>query len=155
MLTRICKEAGTSVIYTNHSIRSTTIQKLAEGRLEVREIMSISQRAPYTATGHLLWITEHGGATCCVPVMETSGPWRTAPQTALWNHLLNCRDPAWTLLTAVSATVLLMPICNSISKNSPKCISTHCTSESYYYVCLCLFVCVLDFQHSFIKKCIK
>ncbi len=31
MLSRISKEAGTSVVYTNHCIRSTTIQKLARG----------------------------------------------------------------------------------------------------------------------------
>ncbi len=42
MLSRISKEAGTSVIYTNHCIRSTTIQKLAEGGLEAREIMTVS-----------------------------------------------------------------------------------------------------------------
>ena len=42
MLKRICEQAGTSVIYTNHSIRSTTIQKLAECGLEAREIMSVS-----------------------------------------------------------------------------------------------------------------
>lgn len=36
------KEAGTSVICTNHSIRSTTIQKLAEYGLEMREIMAVS-----------------------------------------------------------------------------------------------------------------
>lgn len=42
MLSRISKDAGTSVIYTNHSIRSATIQKLAECGLETRERMAIS-----------------------------------------------------------------------------------------------------------------
>ncbi|GLD48616.1 uncharacterized protein AKAME5_000256200 [Lates japonicus] len=42
MLLRISKEAGTSVVYTNHCIRSTSVQKLAEGGLEAREIMTVS-----------------------------------------------------------------------------------------------------------------
>ena len=41
MLSSLSKEAGTSVIYTNHCIRSTTIQKLAEVGLEAREIMTV------------------------------------------------------------------------------------------------------------------
>ena len=41
MLPRICKKAGTR-IYTNHSLRATTIQKLADAGLEAREIMSVS-----------------------------------------------------------------------------------------------------------------
>ncbi|GLD67176.1 zinc finger MYM-type protein 4-like protein [Lates japonicus] len=45
MLSRISKEAGTSVVYTNHCIRSTTIQKLAE---------DTGPRVLSRATGHLL-----------------------------------------------------------------------------------------------------
>ena len=41
MLPRICKEAGTT-LYTNHSIRATTIQQLSDAGLEAREIMSVS-----------------------------------------------------------------------------------------------------------------
>lgn len=46
MLSRISKEAGTSVVSTDHCIWSTTIQKLAEGGLEAREIMAVSRHRP-------------------------------------------------------------------------------------------------------------
>lgn len=42
MLTRMCKEAGTSVIYTNHCIRSTAFHQLCNAGLDGRDIMSVS-----------------------------------------------------------------------------------------------------------------
>ena len=42
MLPRLCQEAGTSVRYTNHSLRATAKQKLSEARLASREIMAVS-----------------------------------------------------------------------------------------------------------------
>ena len=41
LLPKICIAAGTTT-YTNHSIRTTTVQKLANAGLEEREIMSVS-----------------------------------------------------------------------------------------------------------------
>ena len=42
MMSRISEEAGTAVRYTNHCVRSTCIQRLAEAGLEAREIMAVS-----------------------------------------------------------------------------------------------------------------
>lgn len=42
MLARMCKEAGTSVIYTNHCIRSTPFHQLCDTGLEGREIIPVS-----------------------------------------------------------------------------------------------------------------
>lgn len=44
MLARMCKEAGTSVIYTNHCIRSTPFHQLCDAALEGREIIPVSVR---------------------------------------------------------------------------------------------------------------
>ncbi|XP_041713026.1 uncharacterized protein LOC121546074 [Coregonus clupeaformis] len=41
LLPKICRATG-STTYTNHSIRTTTVQKLANADLEAREIMSVS-----------------------------------------------------------------------------------------------------------------
>ncbi|KAK6307526.1 hypothetical protein J4Q44_G00226740 [Coregonus suidteri] len=41
LLPKICRAAGTTT-YTHHSIRTTTVQKLANAGLEAREIMSVS-----------------------------------------------------------------------------------------------------------------
>ncbi|XP_070684550.1 uncharacterized protein [Pempheris klunzingeri] len=42
MLARMCKEAGTSVIYTNHCIRSTPFHQLCDAGLERREVIPVS-----------------------------------------------------------------------------------------------------------------
>ncbi|XP_049444482.1 uncharacterized protein LOC125896159 [Epinephelus fuscoguttatus] len=42
MLLKMCKEAGTTAIYTNHSLRVTAIQKLSDAGLEAREIMTLA-----------------------------------------------------------------------------------------------------------------
>lgn len=42
MLPKMCKEAETQAIYTNHSLRATAIQKLSDSGLEAREIMTVS-----------------------------------------------------------------------------------------------------------------
>ncbi|XP_078122363.1 uncharacterized protein LOC144527898 isoform X2 [Sander vitreus] len=42
MLARMCKEAGTSIIYTNHCIRSTPFHLLCDPRLEARETIPVS-----------------------------------------------------------------------------------------------------------------
>lgn len=42
MLSRMCKEARTSVIYTNHCIRSTPFQQLCDAGLEKRKIVPVS-----------------------------------------------------------------------------------------------------------------
>ncbi|XP_076583454.1 uncharacterized protein LOC143318850 isoform X1 [Chaetodon auriga] len=42
MLARMCKEAGTSVIYTNHCIRSTPCHQLCDAGLEGREMTPVS-----------------------------------------------------------------------------------------------------------------
>ncbi|XP_049900125.1 uncharacterized protein LOC126390068 isoform X3 [Epinephelus moara] len=42
MLPKLCKEPGTTAIYTNHSLRATAIQKLSGAGLEAREIMTVS-----------------------------------------------------------------------------------------------------------------
>lgn len=41
MLARMCKEAGTSVIYTNHCIRSTPFHQLCQAGLEGREMIPV------------------------------------------------------------------------------------------------------------------
>ncbi|XP_044047160.1 uncharacterized protein LOC122873905 isoform X1 [Siniperca chuatsi] len=42
MLARMCKEAGTSVIYTNHCVRSTPFHQLYDAGLEGREMIPVS-----------------------------------------------------------------------------------------------------------------
>uniref|UniRef100_A0A3B4V951 Uncharacterized LOC111229441 n=2 Tax=Seriola dumerili TaxID=41447 RepID=A0A3B4V951_SERDU len=42
MLARMCKEAGTSVIYTNHCIRNTPFLQLCDAGLEGREIITVT-----------------------------------------------------------------------------------------------------------------
>ncbi|XP_023277877.1 uncharacterized protein LOC111666688 [Seriola lalandi dorsalis] len=42
MLARMCKEAGTSVIYTNHCIRNTPFHQLCDAGLEGREIITVT-----------------------------------------------------------------------------------------------------------------
>ena len=42
MLPQICKLAETTVCYTNHCLRATTIQKLSDAGLESKEIMSVT-----------------------------------------------------------------------------------------------------------------
>ncbi|XP_049889953.1 zinc finger MYM-type protein 2-like [Epinephelus moara] len=42
MLPKMCKEAGTQTVYTNHSLRATAIQKLSDAGLAAREIMTVS-----------------------------------------------------------------------------------------------------------------
>lgn len=44
VLSRMCKEARTSVIYTSHCIRSTPSQQLCDAGLEKREIVPVSVR---------------------------------------------------------------------------------------------------------------
>ncbi len=39
MLPKMCKEAGTRAVYTNHNLRATAIQKLSDAGPEAREIM--------------------------------------------------------------------------------------------------------------------
>lgn len=41
MLPRMCMQAGTQK-YTNHCLRSTTIQKLSDAGLDTKEIMAVS-----------------------------------------------------------------------------------------------------------------
>lgn len=42
MLPRLCEEAGTTVRYTNHCLRATTVQMLSDAGLAAREIMAVS-----------------------------------------------------------------------------------------------------------------
>ena len=42
MLPRLCREAGLSTRYTNHSLRSTAVRRLTEAGLESRQIMSVT-----------------------------------------------------------------------------------------------------------------
>ncbi len=42
MLPKMCKEAGTQAVYTNHSLRATAIQTLSDVGLEAREIRTVS-----------------------------------------------------------------------------------------------------------------
>lgn len=42
MLPRLCKQAGTQQKYSNHCLRSTTIQKLSDAGLDTRQIMTVS-----------------------------------------------------------------------------------------------------------------
>ena len=129
LLTRICKESGTSVIY---SIGSTTIQKLAEGRLEAKEIISVS--------GHKLESSHHN---YWAPSLNNRKQWSNMLCTSCGN--IRPLEDASNSATASPATqqrssMDFMDSCfssctfngsnNSISTNSPKCISTRCTPES-------------------------
>ncbi|KAI3352257.1 hypothetical protein L3Q82_005236 [Scortum barcoo] len=53
MLARMCKEAGTSVVYTNHCIRSTAFHQLCDTGLEGREMSPVGMcRSESSLQGH-------------------------------------------------------------------------------------------------------
>ncbi|XP_040892151.1 uncharacterized protein LOC121180633 [Toxotes jaculatrix] len=102
MLARMCKEAGTSVIYTNHCIRSTPFHQLCDTGLEGREIITASvHRSESSPQSH-----------------QTT----TVRGQKQWSEILAEKDPAgpaglppnkWAPLTEVHSTTRILHHCCS------------------------------------------